>query len=136
MSAHCFGLAPASALLALLFPMSGASLIFPIQESFPILSSGAPIAISTGQTINWTGGSASQYITFSGTAGNASFVCNAPSAPGTFTIPPAVLAPFSGSGSLSVQITTYPQTIAIPGIDAAYIVGYVTPLSSVAVTYN
>ena len=114
-----------------------ASLNFPIQEAFTSLSSGAPITISTtGQTINWTGGSANQYITFSGTAGHASFICNAPSAAGTFTIPPAVLVPRSGSGSLSVQITTYPQTITIPGIDAAYILGYVTPLSSVAVTYN
>lgn len=114
-----------------------ASLNFPIQEVFTRLSSGAPITISTtGQTINWTGGSNSQYITFSGAAGNASFVCNAPSAAGTFTIPPAVLVPLSGAGSLSLQISTYPQTITIPGIDAAYILGYVTPLSSVAVTYN
>jgi uncharacterized protein (TIGR03437 family) len=113
-----------------------ASLNFPILEAFPSLSSGAPIAISTtGQIINWTGGSNSQYITFSGTAGSAGFVCNAPAAAGTFTIPPSALVPLSGAGTLSVQITTYPQTITIPGIDAAYIIGYVTPLSSVSVTY-
>jgi hypothetical protein len=112
-----------------------ASLNFPIQEAFTSLSSGAPISMSTtGQTINWTGGSNSQYITFSGTAGSAGFVCNAPAGAGTFTIPPAVLVPLSGSGTLSVQITTYPQPVTIPGIDAAYIIGYVTPLS-VTVTY-
>jgi len=113
-----------------------ATLDFPIQEAFGSLFNGAPIAISrTGQTINWTGGSSNQYITISGSAANTGFLCNAPSAAGTFTIPPAVLVPLSGGGALSVQISTYPQPIAIPGIDAAYIFGYATPVYLTPVTY-
>jgi hypothetical protein len=114
-----------------------ASLNFPIAEAFTNLPVPAPIAISrTGQTVNWTGGSSSHYITISGSSGNAIFVCNAPSAPGTFTVPPYVLLPLSGSGTLSVRIATYPQPLTIPGVDAAYIYGYATPLSSVSVTYQ
>jgi uncharacterized protein (TIGR03437 family) len=114
-----------------------AGLKFVVQEGFPSLSSEAPIAISTtGLTINWTGGSASHYITIAGTSGPASFVCNAPASAGTFAIPPSVLVPLSGAGTVSVRIATYPQPVTIPGLDAAYIFGYVTPLSSVAVTYN
>lgn len=109
-----------------------ASLNFPVQESFTI-----PGTISrSGQTISWTGGSTTHYITISAVDGNGGFICNAPSAAGSFTIPPAVLAPLSGSGSLSIRIATYPQPVSIPGLDAAYTIGYVTPLSSVAVTYN
>jgi uncharacterized protein (TIGR03437 family) len=114
-----------------------ASLNLSIQEAFPNLSIGPPITISTtGQTVNWTGGSTDKYITIAGTNGSASFVCNAPASAGTFTIPPSVLLPLSGAGTLSVRIATYPQPVTIPGLDAAYIFAYVTPLSSVAVTYN
>jgi len=115
-----------------------ASLNFPIAEVFQNLTGNqSPITISrSGQTITWTGGSSSQYITISGVAGNASFVCNAPAAAATFTIPPAVLAPLTGSGSLTVRVAAFPQTVTVPGLDAAYVMGYATPLSSVSVTYQ
>ena len=48
----------------------------------------------------------------------------------------AVLAPLSGSGSLSVGVATLPQPVTIPGLDAAYVIGYATPLSSVSVNYQ
>jgi len=114
-----------------------ATLNFPIGESFPSLSTGAPITISrTGQTVTWTGGSNSHYIVFSGTNGSASFICYVPAAAGTFTIPPVALAPLSGSGLLNVVVAMYPQTVTIPGLDAAYMFGYATPLSLVAATYQ
>ena len=89
-----------------------------------------------GTTVDWAGGSTSQYLTLSGTVGSASFVCSAPAVAGTFTIPPAVLEPLSGSGTLTVRVTTYPQPVTIPGLDAAYIIGYATPVSSLNVIYQ
>jgi uncharacterized protein (TIGR03437 family) len=125
-----------------------ASLNFPIAStSFGFLVGGLTLApgeaqptgvvlTRAGTTVDWAGGSTSQYITLSGTAGSASFVCNAPAVAGTFTIPPAVLEPLSGSGTLTIRVATYPQPLTMPGLDAAYIIGYATPLSSLNVTYQ
>jgi len=115
-----------------------ASLNFTIGETFASFTGNqAPGTISrTGQTISWTGGSTSQYITLAGTVGNSSFVCSAPAEAGIFTIPPAVLLPLAGSGTLTVRVATYPQAVTIPGLDAAYIIGYATPLTSLNVTYQ
>jgi uncharacterized protein (TIGR03437 family) len=125
-----------------------ASLNFPIAStSFGYLPGGLELSpgqeppngvviTRAGTTVDWAGGSTSQYLTLAGTAGSASFVCSAPAVAGTFTIPPAVLEPLSGSGTLTLRVATYPQPRTIPGLDAAYITGYATPVSSLNVTYQ
>jgi uncharacterized protein (TIGR03437 family) len=103
---------------------------------------------SNGQLITWTGGDPDSYVEISGFSLNqdmsagAGFVCQAPVAAQTFTIPSAVLLslPVSASiggistGSLAVGNYTNPQTITVPNVDYAFITGYST--SSALVAYQ
>jgi hypothetical protein len=109
----------------------------------PVLSSPPPNAAtgplvtrSAGLPVTWTGGAANQYIFITGVSATdsnyqagMSFKCLVPSAPGTFTVPPAitglmlatnfagltfrpiVAVPLAGSGlqisSMLVQYETY-----------------------------
>jgi hypothetical protein len=103
-----------------------ATLNFPIQESFTNLQAGPPaMQISgSGQTITWTGGASGEFVTISGSNPYASFACNAPATAGQFTIPSYVLAPMGSAGiagTLTVQVSTYPQPVSATGLDAALI---------------
>ena len=114
-----------------------ATLNFPIQESFGSLPAGPPqMQIShSGQTIAWTGGAAGQFVTLSGSDSYGSFACNVPAAAGQFTIPSYVLVPMgSAAGTLTVQISAYPQPVSATGLDAAFLFGFVQPVQ-VNVTY-
>ena len=116
-----------------------ATLNFPIQETFTNIQSGSPsMAIYRGgQTVTWTGGTAGEFVTVSGSNGYAGFTCNAAATDGQFTIPPSVLVPLAttgSSGTLSVRVATYPQPVTAPGLDVAYIFGFAVPLW-VNVTY-
>lgn len=117
-----------------------AALNFPIQETFAALQPGLPpIQISaTGQTITWTGGAAGEFVTISGASQFASFACNVDAAAGQFTIPPYVLTPLRNPGvigTLSVQVSTYPQPVTASGLDAAFGFGYVIPQTVNVVYY-
>ena len=134
------------------------TLDFPMQETFPSLTLAAlnanPLPVnSLGQTITWTGGDAVSYITISGNncrSGSgiwgsvcyASFTCNVPSSAGQFTIPAEILRPLalttapatglkptSSSGTITIQVNTYPQPFSAPGLDAGYALGLITPVS-------
>jgi hypothetical protein len=91
------------------------------------------ISRSRGLTVTWTGlNPAQQYVHVSGysIAGGvgATFLCSAPAAAQTFTLPPAVLSALPvGSGELRVGVASLPARLAIPSInlDALY-VGYIT----------
>jgi uncharacterized protein (TIGR03437 family) len=114
-----------------------ATLKFPIQESFTNLQGGPPsMQISaSGQTITWTGGASGQFVTISGSSPYASFACNAPATTGQFTIPSYVLVPMgSAAGTLTVQVSAYPQSVSATGLDAAFLFGFVEP-QTVNVTY-
>lgn len=109
-----------------------AVLNFPIQENFAM----PDIQISaSGQKITWTGGSAGQFLTISGANQSSSFACNVAATAGQFTIPSYVLVPLGGgTGTLSVQVSTYPQPVSASGLDAAFAFGYVIPQTA-NVTY-
>jgi len=116
-----------------------ATLNFPIQETFTNIQSGSPsMAIYRGgQTVTWTGGTAGEFVTVSGSNGYAGFTCNVAATDGQFTIPSSVLVPLAttgSSGTLSVRVATYPQPVTAPGLDVAYVFGFAVPLS-VNVTY-
>jgi hypothetical protein len=96
----------------------------------------AGVTRSAGQTINWTGGGSSGYVSIIGlsatgtTSGSiAEFICIAPVAAQSFTIPAAVLLslPPSASidgipfGSLSVGIYTNPVPFTAQGLNYAFI---------------
>jgi hypothetical protein len=69
------------------------------------------------------------FITGTSSSGLASgnFVCFAPVAAGTFTVPPYVLAtlPASTSGGLEVANETASQTFTATGLDYSYAIGEV-----------
>ena len=109
-----------------------ATLDFPTQETFPGMSQSlSPLTVNyLGQTFTWTGGTADSYITFLGSNNNnATFVCNAPAAAGTFTIPEAVWKAMFGAsnGYVRAQINAFPEPFSATGLDAGYVVGSVTP---------
>ncbi|MGC9945406.1 MAG: hypothetical protein ABSF64_03325 [Bryobacteraceae bacterium] len=117
-----------------------ATLNFPIQENFTNLPAGTlPTEIPIGgQTITWTGGSAAEFVTILGNNPNGSFACNAPATAGQFTIPPSVLVPLRNAGSggtLLIQVSTYPQPVSAPGLDAGYVFGFVVPQELNSVYY-
>jgi uncharacterized protein (TIGR03437 family) len=94
-----------------------------------------PIDRSKPLTLTWTGGNSNGYVLVEGLgegtvkAGSvigAIFVCIAPAAPGTFTVPPSVLLslPTSATTSLGILLLGAEgtvQTFTAPGLDAGYI---------------
>jgi hypothetical protein len=66
---------------------------------------------------------------------SVSFVCNAPVSAGQFTVPPSVLLALpSGTGSLSVENSTNPQTFTATGLDLGYVTAAV--VVGINATYN
>jgi uncharacterized protein (TIGR03437 family) len=91
----------------------------------------ATVVRSQGVAVTWSGGSPGTYVYISGNSSSGSvsgyFVCFAPVAAGTFTIPPYVLAalPASTSGSLEIANETALQTFTAPGLNYGYAIGQV-----------
>jgi uncharacterized protein (TIGR03437 family) len=123
-----------------------ATVNLPIQETFAGMQSfGGQSLVAVyegGQTITWTGGTPGEFVTISGTNQNASFTCNAVATDGRFTIPSSVLVPMvtthlsSAPGTLSMQVSTYPQIISAPGLDVGYVFGYAIPVQLEPATYD
>jgi uncharacterized protein (TIGR03437 family) len=94
-------------------------------------AAGATVVRSQGVVVNWTGGEPGTYVFISGgsSSGSASsyFVCFAPVAAGTFTVPAYVLAtlPASTGGGLEVANQTAAQTFTATGLDYGYAIGEV-----------
>jgi uncharacterized protein (TIGR03437 family) len=103
-------------------------------------ATGATIVRSQGVTLNWSGGEPGTYVFISGSSSSglaaSYFVCFAPVAAGTFTVPPYVLAalPASTSGALEIANETPSKTFTAAGLDYAYAIGEVT--YSNAATYQ
>jgi hypothetical protein len=97
----------------------------------PVLSSPPPNAATAtlvtrtaGLPVTWTGGAANQYVFISGVAATdntfqtgMSFHCVAPSAPGNFTIPPAIMSmmPATNFGGLVFRPIVLPVPLAGSG---------------------
>jgi uncharacterized protein (TIGR03437 family) len=94
----------------------------------------APVDRTTGFTLNWTGGDPNGYAIIEGVSSNpgtiggsigANFICLAPVAPGTFTVPTSVLLalPATSTTSASAQgivllgTVSAPQKFSAPGLD-------------------
>jgi hypothetical protein len=91
----------------------------------------ATVVRSQGVALNWSGGGPGSYVFITGASSSAAvsadFVCFAPVAAGTFTVPPWVLAtlPASANGSLEIVNQSALQTFTAPGLDFGYAVGEV-----------
>jgi len=91
----------------------------------------ATVVRSQGVTVTWSGGASGTYVFISGASSSgpasSSFICFAPVAAGTFTVPAYVLAtlPASTSGSLEIVNQTAPQTFTATGLNYAYATGEV-----------
>jgi hypothetical protein len=91
----------------------------------------ATVVRSQGVTVTWTGGSPGTYVFITGNSSSGSvsgsFVCFAPVAAGTFTVPSYVLGtlPASASGSLEVVNETALQFFTATGLDYGYAIGEV-----------
>ena len=101
---------------------------------------GSTVVRSQGVVVNWSGGEPGTYVFISGnsSSGSASsyFVCFAPVAAGTFTVPAYVLAtlPASTGGGLEVANQTAAQSFTATGLDYGYAVGEVA--YSINTTYQ
>ncbi len=90
-----------------------------------------PVVRSQGVTVNWSGGAPGTDVFINGTSSSGSvsgyFVCFAPVAAGTFTVPPYVLAvlPASTGGGLEVINETAPQPFTATGLNYGYAMGEV-----------
>ncbi len=93
----------------------------------------ASIDRTQGFTATWTGGNPNSWVLITGsiatpasptnTAGEVVFVCWAPVAGGTFTVPPYILSALpAGKGSTQLQNDTY-LPLAASGIDIGLVVG-------------
>ena len=98
---------------------------------------------SQGATVTWSAGASGTYVeisgdstaTIAGQTVSVSFVCNAPVSAGQFTVPPSVLLALpSGTGSLSVENSTNPQTFTATGLDLGYVTAAV--VVGINATYN
>jgi uncharacterized protein (TIGR03437 family) len=108
---------------------------------------------SNGLTVNWTGGDPSTYVSITGTSfgslnnSDSSFVvgdftCQAPVAPGTFTVPASVLLSLPPSftllgvstSNLSVANVTAPVSFSATGLDVGWAEASVE--NSIIVTYQ
>jgi len=99
------------------------------------------ISRASGVTVNWTGGAGGTFVQIYGYAASAdfsaSFVCNVPVSPGTYTVPPAVLLALpAGDGALLVSNYTNPQPFSSTpsGLDFAYGIGVSS--SDISATYQ
>jgi len=99
------------------------------------------VSRASGLTVNWTGGASNTFVQIYGYAAStgfsASFVCNVPVSPGTYTVPPAVLLALpAGSGALSVSNYTNPQFFSSTpsGLDFAYGMGVAS--TDISATYQ
>jgi len=113
----------------------------------------SPIQRANGITVNWTGGDPNTYVQIVGSSvtppgahGTSSvggmFTCLAPTSPGAFLVPPAVLLALppsngssvggSGFGLLIVSNYTNPVPFTAPDIDYAFVEGYFRNIISVA----
>ncbi len=131
-----------------------AQLQLPAPLVWTNMGSISTVTRSSGLPINWTGGDPSTYVTITGysagtVAGSTTefvggfFSCQAPTAPGTFTVPAAVLlslppsltiAGIAIAGSLSVDNYTNPVSFTAPNIDYAFVEASFN--SSISVTYQ
>lgn len=111
----------------------------------------ATVIRSQGVTINWTGGDPNSYVNISGLSIGSvngsdtsfvvgSFTCQAPTAPGTFTVPPAVMESLPPSflglttSNLSVSNVSTPATFTATGIDIGYVASSVE--NTILATYQ
>jgi uncharacterized protein (TIGR03437 family) len=104
-------------------------------------SSNTTITRTQGITVTWTGGAAGTFAQITGNAVSssphfsASFVCNAPVAAGSFTVPESILLALpAGSGSLAVGNNTMPATFSATGLDFGFSIGFA--VTSVSAVYN
>ncbi len=82
---------------------------------------------SQGVMITWIGGGSDGFVSISGSVvaaigdvsnATVTFTCNAPIHAGSFTVPPSVLLALpAGSGTLSVNVISNPQTFTAGGLD-------------------
>ncbi len=111
----------------------------------------SPVGRSQALKLTWTGGDPNSYVIIEGFSINPSpavsgsvgafFLCVAPTAPGSFTIPPSVLLslPATGAtqtsfGALYLGSIAAPQPFTAPGIDFGYV--YSSSLSGTNVTWQ
>lgn len=106
-----------------------ANLNFPTALVWTNMNSITSIDRTQGLPINWTGGGAGSYVIISGASTatingqitSVGFTCSAPVSALTFTVPSAVLLALpAGSGSLTVENSTNPQTFTAKGLDLGY----------------
>lgn len=102
-------------------------------------TSDGTITRASGVTVTWNGGLSGTFAVISGSSSangfSASFVCDAPIAAHTFTVPTAVLLALpAGTGGLEVSNYTIPISVAIPNLDYAYAMGFAS--TSIDATYN
>ena len=117
------------------------SVVFPSPLVWTNSGSDGTVTRANGIPIAWTGGSSGTYVEINGYSAStalgfsASFRCDAPVGPGSFTVPPAVLLALpAGSGSLVVSNYTNPRSVAIPNVDFGYSLAYVQ--TTIDATYN
>jgi hypothetical protein len=100
-----------------------ASLTFGTPFTWTNQSSVTAIPRAASQTITWTGADPSGYISISGISSSqnyaAQFLCVAPAAASSFTIPSYVLLalPATNSGNLAVADSTAAPLFKAPGLD-------------------
>jgi uncharacterized protein (TIGR03437 family) len=113
----------------------------------------ATVTRSNGMTVTWTGGDPTSYVSitglsYGGLAGSHSsfvvgeFTCEAPTAAGTFTVPPAVMLSLPPSitvegfstSSLTVSNVTTPVTFTATGLDIGWVAASVE--NNITVNYQ
>jgi len=110
------------------------------------------ITRSAGFKVVWAGGDANSYVNIQGSAPstpvtvngnviqtntNVSFLCQVPANTGSFSIPASILlamptAPVANTpnGTLAVALSTNPQVITVPGVDAGIAETNTAPVST------
>ena len=101
------------------------ALNFPVPLVWTNMSAITSVNRAQGVTVTWTGGATGTYVQITGSSTSqsltVSFTCNAPVSAGQFTVPsPVLLALPAGSGSLSVDNSSLPQTFAASGLDLGF----------------
>ena len=105
-----------------------------VLPAMPAMTSPAPdapnpisVTRANGMTVTWSGGSPEVYIELDGFSATddtyntgASFVCTAPSAAGTFTVPPAVTLamPVGAFGGIDFHPAVIPVPVTASGLTA------------------
>jgi hypothetical protein len=109
------------------------SVTMPQQFTWTNASSTTSVIRSSGVTVNWSGGTPGTFVqisggssaTVNGTSYTVGYICNAPIAPGTFTVPPSVLLvlPASQNGSMSVGDSSNITLFTASGLDLGLAAG-------------